>query len=80
MQQQVSPGQLAMYLEKSTAVECDKCGNDVFEEATKIRIVSKFVTFTDKDSMIPIPVFVCKSCGHINEQFIPDFMKTKIEE
>ena len=36
-----------------------------------LRTASKFVTGTPEDAIVPIPVFACDKCGHINEKFIP---------
>ena len=36
---------------------------------SQINKVSRFITGADKDSMIPVPVFRCDDCGHINEEF-----------
>ena len=46
-------------------------GNHVFAEGVIIRKVSKFVAGTAEDAVIPIPVFMCSKCGHVNEEFLP---------
>ena len=62
-------------LTKTTPIVCEKCNNDVFEEGVMLRFASRLITFTPKDSLIPIPVFSCKKCGHVNDQFIPSIFK-----
>lgn len=58
-------------LSKSIAYVCDneECGNDVFMPAMKFRKVSKLVTGSKEDTLIPVQVFMCTSCGNINKEF-----------
>ncbi len=57
----------------STAVKCQNegCENELFKEVVYIRKVSKLITGAPNDSYIPIPVFQCSVCSHINKEFIP---------
>lgn len=54
---------------KTTAVVCSECENDVFMPMMKFRRMSKLINGSDKDSYIPVEVFVCSSCGNINKEF-----------
>ena len=58
-------------LDKTTGVACDECSNETFQEGFMLRKASRFVTGTAQDALIPISVFACTKCGHVNEQFIP---------
>lgn len=62
-------------LDKTVEIRCEKCTNNVFQEAIMLRKASKFLTGTDQDALIPIPVFSCTSCGHVNSDFLPSGMK-----
>lgn len=62
-------------LQDTTSVTCNECGHNVFEEGLMIRKVSQFLTGTSQPGMIPIPVFACKKCGHINHEFLPKEIK-----
>jgi uncharacterized Zn finger protein len=73
MQQQ--PPQLNVSLDKTTPITCDECGNTTFTESVILREVSKFLTGQMQDGVIPIPVFSCTSCGHVNEKFMPAELK-----
>lgn len=53
-------------------IKCEKCECEVFEEKIKIKKISKFMTGSEKDSIMPIPVIVCAKCNHINEMFKPN--------
>jgi uncharacterized Zn finger protein len=63
--------QLNITLDKTTAVTCDKCGSDTFQEVVLLRKASRFVTGTPQDALIPIPAFACTKCGHVNEDLLP---------
>ena len=58
-------------LDKTTELVCDECGNHSFQEVALLRKASRFITGTAQDAMIPIPVFACSKCGHVNEEFLP---------
>lgn len=53
-------------IKDTVPVICEECKNDVFTEGLKLRKVSRFLSGTDKDGIIPIPVFYCAKCGHVN--------------
>ena len=71
---------LNITLDKTTGMSCDECGNEVFQEGVMLRKASRFITGTAQDAMIPIPVFACSKCGHVNEEFIPLQLRNKSEE
>ena len=63
--------QLNVSLDKTTELVCDLCSNHAFQEVVLLRKASRFITGTAQDAMIPIPVFACTKCGHVNEEFLP---------
>jgi uncharacterized Zn finger protein len=67
--------QLNISLDKTTAASCDACQNEVFQEGVLLRKASRFLTGTSQDALIPIPVFTCSKCGHVNEEFLPKQLK-----
>jgi len=58
-------------LEQTQAITCDECNSDAFHPAFLLRKVSALISPTGKETVIPIQVFACDSCGHINEEFLP---------
>jgi uncharacterized Zn finger protein len=58
-------------LKDTTPIKCDKCENEVFTEGIMLRKISRFVAGTTQDALMPIPVFACLNCGHVNEDFLP---------
>jgi hypothetical protein len=62
---------LNISLDKTTAIICEECECETFTQVTFLRKVSKFITGTEQDALIPIPSFACSKCGHINAEFQP---------
>ena len=62
------PG-LNLDLSQTTTVCCEKCGHDVFVPAFKMRKMSALLSPHGKETMIPMQVFACAKCGHINDDF-----------
>jgi len=63
--------QVHVDMTQTTEVKCDECHSDRFEQVVKMRRLSAILSPTGKEALIPIPVFACKNCGHINEEFLP---------
>ena len=63
--------QLKLSLNETTALTCEECESELFREAVMIRKASRFITGTPQDAMIPVPVFACLKCNHVNEVFLP---------
>lgn len=58
-------------MSQTTPIVCEKCGNDVFTEGLMLRKVSRILMGDTKDGVLPIPVFACSKCGHVNKEFLP---------
>jgi uncharacterized Zn finger protein len=71
---------LNISLDKTTGMSCDECGNEVFQEGVMLRKASRFLTGTAQDAMIPIQVFACSKCGHVNNEFLPLQLRSNKEE
>ncbi len=59
-------------------VQCEACLGEAFQEALMLRKVSPLLTSTGREGFIPIQVFVCAKCGHVNSNFIPSELRTSI--
>jgi hypothetical protein len=51
-------------IKQSTPIKSEE-GNQVFQEAVILRKMSKFLTGTSEDAVIPIPVFIDTKTGKI---------------
>jgi len=66
---------LNVSLDKTVAILCEECENQTFTESVILRKVSRFLTGQAQDGLVPIPVFSCTSCGHVNNEFMPAELK-----
>ena len=66
---------LKISLDQTSEVSCEECNSTDFVQALRIRKVSGLMTGTGQPSYIPIPVFACLSCNHVNEEFLPREVK-----
>jgi len=68
--------------DQTSGIVCEKCSNDTFSEVYLLRKVSKFLiaTSSDKDQVIPVPVFECAKCHHVNKEFLPFGLKEETKE
>jgi len=71
LEQKQNVARMMEMLKNSTGIKCeiDECGNDTFIEVVKWRKVSGLVNGTGKDMLIPVPVYACANCGHVNALF-----------
>ena len=58
-------------ISQTTAEICEKCGNDTFQQVYRMRKLSPLLSPTGQEAIIPIQVFACAKCGHINPEFLP---------
>ena len=63
--------QMQVDLSQTTAEVCEKCENDTFHQIYKIRKLSALLSPAGKETIIPIQVFACVKCNHINSAFLP---------
>lgn len=64
-------------LSKATELKCQDCGGTVFIPGTKFLKLSKLVTGTPQDAIIPVELFLCGDCGEINQELLPSELKSK---
>ena len=62
-------------INQTTGVTCEKCQCTVFQEGLVIRKASGLLTGTGQPTYVPIPVFACIKCGHVNTEFLPKQVK-----
>ena len=56
---------------KATEMECQECKGTVFIPANKFLKVSKIVTGTPNDAIVPVELYLCGDCGEINQELLP---------
>ena len=50
-------------------IVCEECGCKAFKQSMMLKSLSALMSPTGKESIIPISVFACEMCGHVNEEF-----------
>tara|TARA_R100000234_G_C4862350_1_gene119755 strand:- start:33 stop:299 length:267 start_codon:yes stop_codon:yes gene_type:complete len=63
--------QVKLALKDTEDVSCDKCDHKLFTQLMMFKKISAVMSPTGEESLIPVQVFACNSCGHVNEQFLP---------
>ena len=65
-------------IKNSTAIKSPE-GNQVFAEGVILRKVSKFITGTSEDGIIPIPVFFDVKSGKVLVELLPKELRAEFE-
>jgi len=65
---------------KNTKAITSPEGNQVFSEGVILRKVSRFVTGTDEDGVIPVPVFYDVVTGKILVELLPKELRAEFQE
>ena len=63
--------QMNVDMSQTTAEVCESCENETFIQVYQMRRLSALLSPAGQESMIPIQVFACAKCGHINKGFLP---------
>jgi len=63
--------QINVDFSQTTAETCESCENETFTQVFQMRKLSALLSPTGQETMIPIQVFACAKCGHINKGFLP---------
>ncbi len=64
------PKQLNIDLSSVDSIVCDNCENDNFSPTFIIKKISPLMSPSGKETLIPLQVFKCEKCNHINELFL----------
>lgn len=59
-------------IENAKNVACEKCNSEVLKQVYVIKVISALLTGNSKDTYVPVPIFACNSCNHINDIFCKD--------
>tara|TARA_R110000851_G_scaffold240186_1_gene392852 strand:- start:181 stop:420 length:240 start_codon:yes stop_codon:yes gene_type:complete len=56
-------------ISKTSAVKCEKCENSTFKQSLLLRKLSALVAPDGRETLVPVQVFACEKCGHVNSEF-----------
>ena len=57
-------------LSRATTVECEICANKTFKQTMIIKKLSAIIAPTGQTTLVPIGVFACEKCGHVNKDMV----------
>ena len=69
-QHQAEQAAFMKIIKDASDLKCDACSNLNFIQVTRLKKISGLVTGTGKDSLIPLQVYACSDCGHVNDMFL----------
>jgi|TARA_Y100000592_G_C5353458_1_gene259986 uncharacterized Zn finger protein len=50
---------------------CEKCKNPTFRQVVLLKRVPAVMSPNGKKNFLPMPVFECSNCGHVNDELLP---------
>ena len=56
-------------LKEQPTLICEECESKYFKEVVLIKKVSKLLTGSMEDTIVPFPTYRCDDCGHVNKDF-----------
>ena len=54
-----------------TDIGCDECGSYYFRPIALIKRLSPLVSPSGTEQLVPVQIYRCDDCGHVNENLIP---------
>jgi uncharacterized Zn finger protein len=58
-------------LSQAETILCEKCSNGLFIQSFFLKKLSALVSPTGQEAVIPLQVYSCGNCGHINQKLNP---------
>ena len=56
-------------LTHAKTLECEKCSCKGFKQTLMLKKLSPLVSPNGQEAIVPVTVFCCESCGHVNKEF-----------
>ena len=63
--------QVQVNIKDTETIVCEKCGNGLFIQSFFLKKISALVSQTGQESIVPVQVYSCGNCGHINRKLNP---------
>ena len=54
---------------KTSQICCEACGGSTFKQTLLLRKMSALASPSGQETIIPMAVFACNKCGHVNGEF-----------
>ena len=56
-------------MNQTTPIKCESCENQTFKQSLLLRKLSALVSPNGQETFVPVQVFACEKCGHVNTEF-----------
>jgi hypothetical protein len=76
MEQQMNQLPTNFSLNDARDMNCE-CGGNIFLPAYRFKKISRLLTGAPKDSVMPIELYVCSSCGKPLQELLPQELQDK---
>ena len=57
-------------LSQAATMECENCGCKAFKQTLMLKKLSALMSPSGQEAIVPVGVFACEACGHINKEFL----------
>tara|TARA_Y100001963_G_C6456037_1_gene297972 strand:- start:99 stop:350 length:252 start_codon:yes stop_codon:yes gene_type:complete len=64
-------------LTHAQTLECEECKCKGFKQSLMLKKLSSLMSPNGQESIVPVAVFACEACGHINQEFADAELKQK---
>jgi len=54
-------------IKEQPTMVCEKCNSKYFKEVVMLKKISKILTGSPEDTIVPFPTYMCDGCGHVNK-------------
>ena len=54
---------------KTSPINCEACDGATFKQTLLLRKLSALVSPDGQETLVPVQVFACEKCGHVNKEF-----------
>ena len=63
-------------LTHAETLECEKCQCKGFKQTLMLKKLSALISPSGQESLVPVTVFACEKCSHINKYFLEADLKS----
>ena len=72
--------QVQVDLRQAKTIKCNSCGNYLFIQSFVLKRLSKLISPTGEEALIPVQVYSCGNCGEVAEGMLDGIETSKNEK